>query len=403
MTKQKNLLLEVVCFFAVTLFVLNGIGVGNCVEDVTSDRTYLFVTQALQLHVESGGNGGGYAVVESGSANKWVTEWSYRCFSEDAHATVLAEYMAQGEGLYFVTINTTQSSENLPLCLQPSARALDRAKDFLTRYKNWVQDANLTNIIGTLDTAEADQNCSVVVGDLNLTITSNRYATVFYWGYTTNGTYNRGLGITFVGNYTFFRDDRNLLLPAREPPANIFNSASPYISTLKETEPLATRSVNESFSFMTPRPAAIMELYLDPEANISAAVKEVRQFSGYFTFNLQEPLQPNTVYTATLLCGQSAPPNIDMAPLVLLSWQFITENATQTTQVPSQTQTSSQHPTTTSEQTPNTTTPSTTPFEASNNASAVHNWIYVTTAAVMGAATVALAIITLRRKKQNKI
>ncbi len=399
--KQKTLLLHLFCVFAVALFILNGVGIANC-EEVTPDRTHLFVTQALQLHVKSGGNNGGNAVVIDNESNKWVTDWSYVCSFEDANATVSAKYLAEGRGLYFVTVNTINFSGGLPLCLQPSADALDRAKDFLVRYKNWLQDSNLTEVISTLDAVQADQNCSVLFGDLNLTITRNPYASVFYWGYTTNSTYHRGLGITFVGNYTFFRDDRNLLLPAREPPADIFNSWSPYISMPTETKLPTTRPVNESFSFMTPRPSSIMELYLNPEANLSAVVKEVRQFSGYFTFNLQEPLQPNTLYTATLLCGQSVPPDIDMSPVVLLSWQFITENATHTTDVPNQTPDSPQCLTSPSEQTSLTTTQTTTPFKDANGAFLLHNWFYVPAAAVVGALAAALAVLTLRRRKQNK-
>ncbi|MCW4019234.1 MAG: hypothetical protein NWF00_11250 [Candidatus Bathyarchaeota archaeon] len=231
MKKQKaSGFLQVFYVFAVALFVLNGVGIANCEEDVTSDRTFLFVTQGLQLHVESGGNHGGHAVVVSNAPNKWVTDWSYTCSFENANATVFVQYMAEGSGLYYVTVQTTNFSAGLPLCLQPSASALGRAKDFLTRYQNWLQDSNLTEIISTLDAVETDQNCSVLFGDLNLTITSNPYASVFYWGYTSNGTYSRGIGITFVDNFVFFRDDRNLLLPPREPPANIFNSEPPYIS-----------------------------------------------------------------------------------------------------------------------------------------------------------------------------
>ncbi|MCW4019235.1 MAG: hypothetical protein NWF00_11255 [Candidatus Bathyarchaeota archaeon] len=159
--------------------------------------------------------------------------------------------------------------------------------------------------------------------------------------------------------------------------------------------------VNESFSFMTPRPISIMELYLTPEAKVSAAVEEVRQFSGYYTFSLQEPLQPNTLYTATLFCGQSTPPNIDMAPAILLSWQFMTENASQTTEVPSQTQTS-QSTATASKQTPIPATPINASFKVADGASFLNSWVYVAVAAVGVIVVVALAIIMFARKRAQQ-
>ncbi len=296
-----------------------------------SDRTYSFVTKALQLIGATGWKTGGVAVPSMVNAtNKWVEDWAYTYSSEDANVSLWASYMAEGQGLEYVTAQTTQSSTILPLCLQPSVNAIDRTADFLERYRNWTQDANLTEIIATLNTVDTSRNSSVVIGNLNLTTVSNPYATSFYWGYTSNDTYYRSLGITFVGNWVFFRDDRNLLLPPRDPPANIFTSSSPYIYWSTDPGMLLTRPINESFGFMTPRPAPIMELYLNPKADIAPVVKEVRQYSGYYTFNLKEPLQPNTLYTATLLCGQTLPPDMDDAPVVLLSWQFMTDNSTHT-------------------------------------------------------------------------
>lgn len=338
-TKTSGFLMTF-CIFIAILTLTSGIETAICEDDIASDRTYPFVTEALQLRGASGWNRGGRAgPFVSNASDKWVTDWQYNYASEEADVTVFAQYMAEGKGLYFVSTETTKSSQVLPLCLQPTANTLDRAKDFLKRYQNWTQDANLTEIIGTLDLVGAGGNCSVVIGTLNLTVAANRYATDFYWGYTSNGTYSRGLGITFVSNRVFFRDDRNLLLPPCEPPSNIFTSRSPYMSKAEEPNPPAARPVNESFEFMTPRPAPIMELYLDPEAEIAPVVKEQQFYSGHFTFHLEQPLLPNTLYTATLVCGQDAPADFDEAPVILLSWWFMTENGTQTSETQSPTQT----------------------------------------------------------------
>lgn len=123
----------------------------------------------------------------------------------------------------------------------------------------------------------------------------------------------------------FFRDDHNLPFLPSEPPATIFTSFSPYGLSIDFPDSNATNvPLNTNFTMMTTRPAGIVALSLSPETKIANLTKETRQWSGYYTFQLAELLQPNTTYTATVLYGQSIPADFDSAPLSIETWSFTT-------------------------------------------------------------------------------
>lgn len=184
-----------------------------------SDRPLSFVNDAMQLDMTryaTTENHWSYATEDVASTIDVV---SYSLVSEDTKIRVGCEYTYLGEGLWFVTINVGGDTTSLPLCLQPSANIFDRSKDLLERYQEWTGNSSLKEIIDTLDAVDVTRNSTLLLGDLELTVASSAYFTSFYWEYKINGIEYRGLGITFYEKYVFFRDDRNLSLPPRAPPA----------------------------------------------------------------------------------------------------------------------------------------------------------------------------------------
>ena len=86
-----------------------------------------------------------------------------------------------------------------------------------------------------------------------------------------------------------------------------------------ENVPIAT-TISITFS----RPPSIVELEMEPRAEIGDITKEiVGVASGRFTFHLAEPLQPNTTYTVTITYGQKEAPE-GFRPMSTTTWQFAT-------------------------------------------------------------------------------
>jgi hypothetical protein len=318
--------IAVICLFAVILPFFCEAELNSASYE--SDRPSSFVREALGFdspkYVVSGGGSSAYASYIN-ETRVVMNVTGYTVDSEADSLSVSCDYSAEGSGLWFVTLITSRSSSELPICAQTSANLTGRARDFLERYRNWTGNNSLYEVINMLDLTDGTKNMSATSNHWNMTVGSNAYFASFYWEQVLNGTDYRGLGITFAGKYVFFRDDRNLPFPPSEPPKTIFTSWSPYGLGIDFPDSGATNvPLNTRFTMMTIRPAGILELYLKPEAKIGNLTTETRNYSGYYTFELDEPLQPNTIYTATVLYGQSISPDFDSSPLSIKSWSFTT-------------------------------------------------------------------------------
>jgi hypothetical protein len=256
----------------------------------------------------------------------------YSLSSNENKLDISCRYTASGEGLWYITISTSKVTNSLPLCIQPSVNVLDRAKDFLERYQEWTGNSSLEEVINMLNTVDVTENTTITLGNWKLTVTSGTYFTSFYWQYTFNQTDYRGLGITFLGKYVFFRDDRNLPIVSQSAPEPFGSSQSLYLVFIDYPErdsinvPRTTDIILE-----TARPAGIIEVYLNHEAKIAnVTLESVPPAGGKYTFHLAEPLQPNTTYTATVIYGQAIPPDLDSSPINIESWSFTTGNTVTT-------------------------------------------------------------------------
>ncbi len=291
-----------------------------------SDRTLSFVTDALQLDMAK------YAITDEGhdAVNTlkgfWMNGSYYSLESGENKIDVSCRYRESGEGIWYITIKAVQATTGLPLCIQPSANVLDRAEDFLERYQEWTGNSSLKEVINTLNNIDATENMTTTLGSWKLTVTSNPYFTSFYWQFTLNRTEYRGLGITFLDKYVFFRDDRNLPLISQSPPDPFGSSLSLVFLGIDYPDPNSTNvPLTTDLILETSRPAGIIELYLNHEAKIADVTSEmVPVASGRYTFNLAEPLQPYTTYTATVIYGQAIPPDFDSSPIDTESWNFTT-------------------------------------------------------------------------------
>lgn len=361
-----------------------------------SDRPLSFVREGLQLNVAEG-SGWAYAADVNGTY-KIIDCTGYVFYSGGASVDISCRYSNSGEGLFYVALTTNQASAALPLCAQPSADPVERARDFLERYQNWTQDSNLTKVISMLSDVDATKNCSVTVDELTLNVTSNPYLTSLYWKYTYNGTDYRGVGIAFVSKYVLFRDDRNLQLPPREPPAMDFSSAGSYFLGVQLPESDATNvPLNTDIKLMTSRPVGMIELHLNPEVEVSNVTSETQQYNGYYTFKLAEHLSPDTVYTATVLYGQTGPADLDSFPISIKSWTFTTGDSMASPESSNQTQ-----PTISPTQTVPTTQPSSSPIENNSQNSIPMEIVYMVAAVAAAIAVVTAAILIMRRRNPKE-
>ena len=302
------------------------VGAVSAQNSATSERSASFVNGALGFNSSqytSASLGG-----RAGFDGDYMAEVGYTVNSDAGNLTIVCEYPNRTQGMWYVSLTIESSTDQLPVYAQLSANVTVRARDFLERYMQWSGNSSLLNAISMLDKVDVTRNMTVTENDLNLTVDSSPYFVSFYLEYQINGTEYRGVGITFASKYVFFRDDRSIPFGPRVPPASIFTSNSPYISGYSQPqEPITDVPLNQNFTFMTPRPAPIFELFLSPEANFSGPIRETRQFSGYFTFVLEEPLKPNTTYTETIIVGQGIPADFDSAPISIASWLFTTGNS----------------------------------------------------------------------------
>jgi hypothetical protein len=124
--------LGVTCFLAVIL-LLPLAQFQNVHSLEQSDRPLSFVTEGLQLDVVASGE---WAYTTDINGSLMINVASYTFESEEASVDVSCRYSYSGEGLWFVTLETNKASTTLPICAQPSAGVVDRARDFLERYQN---------------------------------------------------------------------------------------------------------------------------------------------------------------------------------------------------------------------------------------------------------------------------
>jgi len=322
----------IVCTVALLASFLGGAAFSE--TSAQSNKSLHFVTEALGFsspkYLVQGGSESAYAsYINDTYVVMNVT--GYTVESEAGNLTVSCAFPSQSQSPWFVTLTISRSSAELPVFAQLSADVVDRARDFLTKYGDWTGNMSLNDVIDMLDKADVADNMTATTNQLNMTITSSSQFVSFYWEYVLNGTGYRGFGLTFAGKYVFFRDDRNLPFPPRAPPATIFTSFSPYgLGIDFPDEGAVNVPLDTNFTVMTTRPAGIVDLYLNPEAKIEALQSETRNWSGYYTFLLAEPLQPKTMYTAILIYGQSIPADFDSAPLSIKSWSFKTGDSSAT-------------------------------------------------------------------------
>jgi hypothetical protein len=323
MKKPSAVFLLVICALSVVVSFPNR---AVSAETEQTERSASFVTEALGFNSSqfTASNMGGRAGIDGDRMNIV----GYIINSEAGSLNVACEYPTKGQGMWYVALTINRTTNQLPVYVQLSANVAERARDFLMRYLDWSCNPSLNDATSMLDRATISRNMTVTGKGLIMTVDSNPYFVSFYWEQIVNGSEYRGIGITFAGKYVFFRDDRSIFLEPKEPPASIFTSVSPYISGYSVPETRITDfPLDKNFTFMTPRPAPIFELHLSPEAQILGPVREIRQFSGYYTFMLAEPLKPNTTYVETILVGQSIPPDFDSAPISIASWSFTTGNS----------------------------------------------------------------------------
>jgi len=335
MSNRVIQLFAVVCLLIFLMLSLAGISLAQTSEQ--PDRPSSFVSNGLGISTPA------YNVSETGDWERAgpdgvVSSKSFSAQSSDATLSISCSYSIKREGLWFITLSTSKSSPELPICAQLTANVTERARDFLTRYMDWTRNNSLDQVIDMLKTADFTENTTTTTSQWSMTVDSSFNFVSYYWSYLSNGSSYRGLGITLAAEYVFFRDDRNLPPVANNLPATIFNSPSPYCLGPEKTE--TGVSVNQNFTFMTPRPAPILELYLNPEATFSYVLRETRFYSGYYTFVLSEPLKPLTTYIAAVIVGQAAPPDFDSAPISVVTWSFVTGDASpMTTSQPASTTT----------------------------------------------------------------
>jgi hypothetical protein len=294
--------------------------------------------------------------------------WGFNQFHlSDSHNESLLrisyKYSDQGEAAWFVAMNVQGDSSGLPVCLQKSENAADRALDLLSRYKNWTADSQLDNIINTLEPSNSPVNKTVTSNEfttVKLTWINSRLYDSFYWKFNINGTDDGGIGITFLDNLVLFRDDRNMpssfeapvsaigaaipstdgtinLLLYPKPnsvgvstSSNISLQTNPTYSSFdlpEHQDPLGNNHLAGTYQVENEVPVEIVKLYLaeNNEENNMISLVPVRE-SDNCTFYLPKPLKPDTFYTATLIYGQETPYKMDAVTLSMYSWNFTTSN-----------------------------------------------------------------------------
>jgi hypothetical protein len=323
----------IVCFIFLTSFFFSGMEVTQ--GTLQSDKPLSFISDGLKFaapeYSVNGNSEWAYAVNVNGT-NMIMNVTGYGITSADSSLSVTCVYPSTGEGLWFITLKTDTTSTKLPSCMQTGVRDIDRTRDFLKRYEIWTGNSSIQVVRNMLDSVDAPENAAFSANNITLTVASSPFFTSYYWEYTINGSDCRGLGVTIAGKYVFFRDDRNLPFLPQKPPETIFTSYYPSLSVVYPDENSTNVPLNTNITLFASRPVGIIELHLTPEAKIGKFTTESIQYSEQYTYRLTEPLQPDTIYTATMLYGQATPADLDSAPMSIKSWSFVTGNSIDTSQ-----------------------------------------------------------------------
>ena len=155
--------LGVACFLAV-IILLTLAQAPKMYAIEQANKPLSFITDALALNEPrysiSGGSESAYASYIN-ETNVIMNSTGYRITSENSNLSISCDYPSNGDGLWFVTLTIDRASTELPLCIQPSANVVDRARDFLTKYQNWTGNSSLTEVTSMLDNVDATKNMTV--------------------------------------------------------------------------------------------------------------------------------------------------------------------------------------------------------------------------------------------------
>lgn len=331
--------------------------------------------------------------------------------------------VGSASSLWAITAVINNDSAILPVCLRQSSASRSRALDLLERYQNWT-GKDFTSEITILTAKGEVTNTTVQKSTLenpemvvNFTVINAELYESYYWQYIVNNTSQGGIGITFQGQYLFFRDDTSKL-HAEKAPAGV-NLDVPPLGTLYIVvypEPNSTRIYTDStisfasavghtsaytsgqMSFFGPSwsagyfsatnwypPLNIAELYLEsPNDNRGFIAGKIVGDENY-TFCLAKPLLPETTYTASLIYGHYHAFYTDLAPISLVSWNFTTSSGV--------------HPTSSLTPSPETASPSIEPYQSpkSNSSLSPTDYAYI----IVGFLVVLMAVcavIGVRKK-----
>lgn len=380
------------CILITTILVLGLISTVIGSSFGQTDRAISFITDALQLDLAM------YQTSEShwGSltAGGWMDVSRYGLTLATTNLSVTCGDIHASEGLLYIGLKSEGESSEIPRCMQPSLSDLDRVRDFLERYRDWTHNATLNLVMDLLIQVDPLKNMTVTQGDWTLTVESSPYYSTWYWQYTVNSSTYRGLGITILDKYVFFRDDRLARLPPQDPPPLISSSACSIPLSVSYPDPDSSGvRRNTSIGLFAPRPVGLLELYLNPNVKIANFSKEMVLYSAEYTVHFTEFLQPLTTYTATIIYGQTIPPSIHHAPICIKSWSFTTGNFPN----PSPTPTPTESPTSTA--TP-TSTPSPTPETSTNEGFSLPMEVIIGIAVVI---IIIIGIVAFKLRNRRKI